>query len=112
MAEETSIRIKCPSCGALGRGKASQLGREMGCPKCGKIVRFVHVPTHKSAKPEPSPEEGVIPSQRKVETTEPANVSHIAPTRANVLTQNRYIMIAAYVAAIALLSVFSLSSLE
>jgi len=46
MAEETTIRMKCPTCGAVGRGKASYLNRDIRCPKCGNTGRFVRVSSH------------------------------------------------------------------
>ena len=43
METDSSIRMKCPSCGAVGRGKDSYLNREIKCLKCGEVVRFIRV---------------------------------------------------------------------
>ena len=48
MSEETYIRMKCPNCGIIGRGRAFYLQRDKKCLSCGTIVRFVQIPWHES----------------------------------------------------------------
>jgi len=54
MGEEEVIRMRCPNCGVVGRGKASYLHREITCPKCKQKVRFVRVYHIDTGKPCPS----------------------------------------------------------
>jgi len=60
MAEQGRIRMRCPNCGKIGRGKPSYLDREMTCPNCKQRVRFVRVTPEKERKrPVPPPPPGI-----------------------------------------------------
>ncbi len=54
MAEEGRIRMRCPNCGKIGRGKPSYLDREMTCPNCKQKVRFVRAKEDSIAEATPS----------------------------------------------------------
>jgi predicted Zn finger-like uncharacterized protein len=45
MLESESIRITCPQCGTKLRIKATQAGKKVKCPKCGKSVTAAGPPT-------------------------------------------------------------------
>ena len=41
MAAPSTFRVKCPNCGAVGRGNETLLRRDVKCPNCHDVVRFV-----------------------------------------------------------------------
>jgi len=45
MKDDATVYARCPHCGAVGRGPASYLQRDLKCPKCGRTGRFVEVKT-------------------------------------------------------------------
>lgn len=54
MTTPTPIRVQCPKCGAVARGNDSHLGRDLKCPRCQELVRFVAV-TDQQPRPSPDP---------------------------------------------------------
>ena len=52
MDEKSSIQLKCPICGAVGRGGESYLRRQATCPKCKSVVRFLRFIPSTGAKPD------------------------------------------------------------
>ena len=54
MTTPTPIRVKCPKCGAVARGNDSHLARDIKCPRCQEVVRFVPV-TDQPSRPAHDP---------------------------------------------------------
>jgi len=79
MAEEATIRMKCPSCGTLGRGKASYLNRDIRCPKCGNTGRFVQVSSHEVAGTGQVRDEPTTASRKSMGTKETVGSRRAAP---------------------------------
>jgi len=75
--------MKCPSCGALGRGKTSYLTRDIRCPKCGNTVRFVRVSLNKIEDPSRAQTKPATATRNEAETRQPAEVCLTIPAKAN-----------------------------
>lgn len=80
MTTPGTIRVQCPKYGAVARGNESHLARDLKCPRCQKVVRFVSVPEQAattsfrpaSAPPTPPP---IPPAQTPID----AGSSHDSP---------------------------------
>jgi DNA-directed RNA polymerase subunit RPC12/RpoP len=83
MAEEATVRMKCPSCGTLGRGKASYLYRDIRCPKCGNTVRFAPVSSHEGAGSGQAQAQPAGAPPKDAGTTQASEVPHAVPMAKN-----------------------------
>jgi len=83
MAEEATVRMKCPSCGTLGRRKASYLYRDIRCPKCGNTVRFAPVSSHEDAGSGQAQAQLAGAPPKDAGTTQASKVPHAVPMAEN-----------------------------
>ena len=104
METDSSIRMKCPSCGVVARGKDSYLNREIKCPKCAKVVRFVRADSSPipSASPVRAAHTTVVPEKGALRETVDADVMRSAENT-SVNAFDTQLKIAAWIAAAGLL---------